>query len=49
MPEVGAPLLDRLRSDHHYSFLLPLTIPVLVTAVTFNWWSMKIFRHTHHN
>ena len=45
MPETGHPFLDFLRTDDHYSLLVPLLIPVLVVTAYFNWLGMKFFRH----
>lgn len=34
-----------IQNDRYYCFLVPLTLPVLVVAVSFYWLSMKIFKH----
>ncbi|KAG0258735.1 hypothetical protein BG011_003107 [Mortierella polycephala] len=37
--------LDWIMQDSHYCMLVPVTIPVTVLAVLFNWLGMKLFRH----
>ncbi|ORZ23799.1 phosphatidylinositol N-acetylglucosaminyltransferase subunit Y-domain-containing protein [Lobosporangium transversale] len=45
MPMTGNKTLDWIKQDSHYCMLLPVTIPVTVLAVLFNWLGMKLFRH----
>ena len=42
----GNYLLDFIREDEYYCFLLPLLLPVTVIALYCNWVSMKFFRHS---
>ena len=42
----GNYLLDFIRDDEYYCFLLPLMLPVTVIALYCNWVSMKFFRHS---
>ncbi|GJJ76936.1 phosphatidylinositol N-acetylglucosaminyltransferase subunit Y [Entomortierella parvispora] len=45
MPMTGNKTLDWIKQDSHYCMLVPVTIPVTVLAVLFNWLGMKLFRH----
>ncbi|CAK9862701.1 unnamed protein product [Sphagnum jensenii] len=45
LPPCGVPILDAIRSDWYYSFVVPLTGPVILVAVYFHWLSMKLFKH----
>jgi len=45
LPHTGDALLDAIADDTYYCVLLPLTIPVTLIAVYWNWVSMKFFRH----
>ncbi|KAF9979388.1 hypothetical protein BGZ65_006653 [Modicella reniformis] len=45
MPMTGNKILDWIKQDSHYCMLVPVTIPVTVLAVLFNWLGMKLFRH----
>jgi len=45
MPRTGESVLDTIAEDTYYCMLVPLTIPVTVIAVYWNWVSMKFFRH----
>ncbi|KAF9999189.1 hypothetical protein BGZ79_007193 [Entomortierella chlamydospora] len=45
MPMTGNKTLDWIKQDSHYCMLVPITIPVTVLAVLFNWLGMKLFRH----
>ncbi|KAF9381470.1 hypothetical protein CPB97_007742 [Podila verticillata] len=45
MPMTGNKTLDWIKQDSHYCMLVPVTIPVTVLAVGFNWLGMKLFRH----
>lgn len=45
MPLTGNKTLDWIKKDSHYCMLVPITIPVTVLFVLFNWLGMKLFRH----
>ncbi|KAI9031154.1 phosphatidylinositol N-acetylglucosaminyltransferase subunit Y-domain-containing protein [Hyaloraphidium curvatum] len=45
MPETGVKLLDLIREDRYYSFLVPLTLPVTVILMVVNWVGFKVYRH----
>jgi hypothetical protein len=45
MPETGNKILDAIREDRFYCYLIPMTIPVAITFVVWNWIGMKLFRH----
>ena len=45
MPYTENAILDAIKDDMYYCFLLPLTIPVGVLFVYLNWMSLKFFRH----
>ncbi|KAL1917274.1 uncharacterized protein VTP21DRAFT_4930 [Calcarisporiella thermophila] len=45
MPVTGNKILDAIKEDVYYSALVPLTLPVTVWAVLWNWLGMKYFRH----
>ncbi len=38
------PMMDAIRRDQHYCYLIPLTIPVAFIAMYINWVSLKYFR-----
>jgi len=37
--------LDTIKHDWYYCVLIPLTLPVMVFFVFWNWMGMKYFRH----
>ncbi|GAB4835251.1 hypothetical protein Ancab_000160 [Ancistrocladus abbreviatus] len=45
LPPLENPILSAIQRDRYYCFLVPLTLPVLITAVYFHWLSMKLFKH----
>jgi len=45
MPPMGHPLLDAIREDSHYCYLVPLTIYPSCAALYMSWVSLKFFRH----
>ncbi|KAG9325648.1 hypothetical protein KVV02_001132 [Mortierella alpina] len=45
VPKTENKTLDWIKQDSHYCMLVPVTIPVTVLAVLFNWLGMKLFRH----
>ncbi|KAI3635947.1 hypothetical protein MIR68_006012 [Amoeboaphelidium protococcarum] len=45
MPYTGNKLLDAIKDDHYYCYLVPITIPVTLAAIVMNWMGMKFFRH----
>ncbi|KAH8928639.1 hypothetical protein BT69DRAFT_1212474 [Atractiella rhizophila] len=45
VPESGFPVLDWLRNDTHYKYLVPLLIPIGLYTVIVNWMGFKMFRH----
>jgi phosphatidylinositol glycan anchor class Y biosynthesis protein len=44
LPEPEHPFLCFARSDSHYSILVPVTLPVFVLAVYFNWFSINLYK-----
>ena len=45
MPYTGNKILDWIKDDEHYIFLLPSMIVTMMVFAYWNWVSMKIFRH----
>jgi len=45
LPRMGDDVLDSVAEDTYYCVLVPLTVPVTLIAVYWNWVSMKFFRH----
>ncbi|PRP85065.1 hypothetical protein PROFUN_07249 [Planoprotostelium fungivorum] len=45
LPETGNPLLDTIREDHHYCYLIPLSLMTTYLFFFNNWLAMKFFRH----
>ncbi|RIA93745.1 phosphatidylinositol N-acetylglucosaminyltransferase subunit Y-domain-containing protein [Glomus cerebriforme] len=45
VPETGNKTLDWIKKDEYYCLLIPLTLPVTIYAIFFNWLGMKFFRH----
>ncbi|CAI2179458.1 7787_t:CDS:2 [Funneliformis geosporum] len=45
VPETGNKTLDWIKKDEYYCLLVPLTLPVTIYAIFFNWLGMKFFRH----
>ncbi|KAJ1652439.1 hypothetical protein IWQ61_007227 [Dispira simplex] len=45
LPATGNRILDAIRTDHYYCYLVPLTLTVAFYTVIWNWLGMKIFRH----
>ncbi|CAG8584644.1 13737_t:CDS:2 [Funneliformis mosseae] len=45
VPETGNKTLDWIKRDEYYCLLVPLTLPVTIYAIFFNWLGMKFFRH----
>lgn len=45
MPPMDHPLLDAIREDSHYCYLVPLTIYPSCAALYMSWVSLKFFRH----
>ncbi|KDO18620.1 hypothetical protein SPRG_16050 [Saprolegnia parasitica CBS 223.65] len=39
------PMMETIRQDHFYCYLIPLTIPAGFIAMYINWVSLKYFRH----
>lgn len=44
--ETGHVLLDFVKADNYYCFLVPLLIPASLIFIYANWVSVKFFRHT---
>lgn len=44
LPEPEHPFLQFARNDSHYSLLIPVTVPVFVLAVYFNWFSINLYK-----
>nr|KYP37284.1 hypothetical protein KK1_041539 [Cajanus cajan] len=45
LPPSNIALISGLQNDWYYSFLVPLTLPIILVAVYFHWLSMKLFKH----
>eukprot|EP00899_Mesostigma_viride_P003668 jgi/Mesvir1/13301/Mv08591-RA.1 len=45
LPPTGWPVLDAIRDDWYYCFLVPLTAPVTVAAIILHWFCTKTFQH----
>lgn len=45
LPATGNWILDSIKQDRYYCFLIPLTLPVTFLAVYFHWLSLKFFKH----
>ena len=45
MPYTGNKILDWIKDDEHYMYLVPSTIIIIVVFAYWNWVSMKFFRH----
>ncbi|KAJ3186107.1 hypothetical protein HK101_009743 [Irineochytrium annulatum] len=45
MPDTGNAVLDFIKYDHHYCYLLPLLPPVVLFFSLLNWLGLKLFRH----
>ncbi|KAL9333993.1 hypothetical protein Peur_074132 [Populus x canadensis] len=45
LPLSANPIISAIQNDRYYCFLVPLTLPILVSAVYFHWLSMKMFKH----
>ena len=45
LPPTGVSLLDAMRDDWFYCYLVPMVGPTTFIAVYMNWVAMKFFRH----
>ncbi|KAI9183956.1 hypothetical protein H9P43_003008 [Blastocladiella emersonii ATCC 22665] len=45
LPPTGYWLLDAVRDDRYYCYLVPLIVPVTVYHVIWNWFGIKLFKH----
>ena len=45
MPYTGNIILDKIKDDEHYIFLLPSMLLIILVFAYWNWVSMKLFRH----
>eukprot|EP01023_Acetabularia_acetabulum_P061452 TRINITY_DN7425_c0_g1_i5.p1 TRINITY_DN7425_c0_g1~~TRINITY_DN7425_c0_g1_i5.p1 ORF type:complete len:125 (+),score=15.91 TRINITY_DN7425_c0_g1_i5:95-469(+) len=45
LPRARHPVILTIQEDEYYCLLIPLLIPVTITAVILNWFSLKIFKH----
>ncbi|KNE59123.1 hypothetical protein AMAG_18102 [Allomyces macrogynus ATCC 38327] len=45
LPSTGIWWLDAIRNDWYYCFLIPLTAPVSIFFLIWNWYGKKLFRH----
>ena len=45
MPYTGNRILDWVKDDEHYVFLIPSMIVTIMLFAYWNWVSMKFFRH----
>ncbi|KAI9146147.1 phosphatidylinositol N-acetylglucosaminyltransferase subunit Y-domain-containing protein [Paraphysoderma sedebokerense] len=46
MPYTGIEILDLIKRDEYYCYLVPLTLPVTIAFIHLNWLGMKLFRHS---
>jgi len=44
LPEPHHPFLKLAYADSHYALLVPVTLPVFVIAVYFNWFSINLYK-----
>jgi len=44
LPEPEHPFLQLARKDDFYCILIPVTVPVFVLAVYFNWFSINLYK-----
>ncbi|CAG8479506.1 5993_t:CDS:2 [Acaulospora morrowiae] len=45
VPKTGNKTLDWIKEDQYYCLLVPITLPVTIYAVFWNWLGMKFFKH----
>ena len=45
MPYTGNKILDYIKDDEHYIFLIPSMCVTIIIFAYWNWVSMKFFRH----
>ncbi|OUM57696.1 hypothetical protein PIROE2DRAFT_28297, partial [Piromyces sp. E2] len=45
MADTGNPVLDGIKNDNYYCYLIPLLIVIIYLFIFVNWFSMKFFRH----
>ena len=45
MPYTGNKILDWIKDDEHYIFLIPSMVVTIMIFAYWNWVSMKFFRH----
>jgi len=45
IPETGVELLDAVKHDRYYCYLVPLLLPTLVIFRYWSWLSMQFFQH----
>jgi len=45
MPYTGNKILDAIKDDEHYIFLIPSMLVTIIFFAYWNWVSMKFFRH----
>ena len=45
MPYTGNKLLDSIKDDEYYIFLIPSMLVTIILFAYWNWVSMKFFRH----
>ena len=45
MPYTGIHILDWIKDDEHYVFLVPSLVVTVMVFAYWNWVSMKFFRH----
>ena len=45
LPRTGISVLDAVRDDEYYCFLVPLTIVPTLVAIYLNWVGMMFFKH----
>ena len=45
MPYTGNAILDWVKDDEHYIFLVPSMVVTVIIFAYWNWVSMKFFRH----
>ncbi|KAI9224649.1 phosphatidylinositol N-acetylglucosaminyltransferase subunit Y-domain-containing protein [Blastocladiella britannica] len=45
LPPTGYWMLDAIQADHYFCYMVPLTLPVTVYFVIWNWFGLKLYKH----
>mmetsp|Transcript_25035 Transcript_25035/g.36953 ORF Transcript_25035/g.36953 Transcript_25035/m.36953 type:complete len:110 (+) Transcript_25035:18-347(+) len=46
LPETGNPVIDFIRADQYYCYLVPLTVLPTFVIIYLNWLSMRVFEYS---